>query len=415
MIIIDEVKLGGDKSISHRALIIGSLIHENCEIENISYSEDVCTTVKCLEECNIQIVKNGNITTIYGGKISNPKFALNCENSGTTARMLLGLLAGQNIKATLIGDQFLSIRPMKRILEPLINSGAALISNKNKLPIVISSGTQKAITYNKKTKSSQVISALLFAGVSKDVFSKILYNNDTRDHTELLLKYLKFNFQYSDKFLLIKKTKNLKGFNISIPGDMSNASFIIGASLLIPGSKIKFSNLLYNKKRNGFLNAVIKMGARVRISNIKPFYSERSCDVVSEYSPNLKSLNINKKNIISLIDEVPILSVLATQASGKTIINDAAELRLKESDRLFAISKNLTNMGANVIEGEDNLIINGGIKLHDATIMHFSDHRIAMAFVILKLIITGKVDRSFQKIIRVSFPNFYDILNQLLI
>ena len=414
MIIVDEKKIGGDKSISHRVLIVASLISGDSKIKNISLGDDVRTTIRCLKKCNIDIHQKRNQTTVNGGKLVAPSTVLNCRNSGTTARMLLGLLAGQDIPAKLIGDKSLIKRPMKRIIMPLINSGANLISNNNKLPIEMKSGIQKPIIYNSETKSSQVISSLIFAGMSKDVFSKILFNDEIRNHTELFLQYLKFNFQYKNKFILIKKTKPVKGFNISIPGDMSNASFIIGASLLIPGSKIKLSNILYNKKRNGFLNAVIKMGAKVSISNIKPFYSECSCDVVSEYSPNLKSLKINKKNIIPLIDEVPILSILATQAKGKTIINDADELRMKESDRLFAISQNLTNMGANVVEGDDNLIIKGGNKLHDTTIINYDDHRIAMAFVILKLFATGKVDKSHKKIINVSFPNFYNILNQLL-
>ena len=415
MIMVDEIQLGGDKSISHRVLIVASLISGESKIKNISSGGDVRSTIKCLKKCNINIKQKKNNTTVAGGKLVAPKTALNCSNSGTTARMLIGLLAGQDISAKLIGDRSLTKRPMKRIIMPLINSGAVVISNNNKLPIEIKRGIQKPIIYNSKTKSSQVISSLIFAGMNKDIFSKILFNNEARDHTELFLQYMNFNFQYKNKFILIKKTKSVKKFDISIPGDMSNASFIIVASLLIPGSKIKFSNLLYNKKRNGFLNAVIKMGAKVTISNIKPFYSEHSCDVLSEYSPNLKSLKINKKNIIPLIDEIPILSILATQASGKTIINDAGELRLKESDRLFAISHNLANMGANILEGEDNLIINGGDRLHDATIIHYDDHRIAMAFVILKLFITGKIDKSHQKIINVSFPNFYNILNQLLL
>ena len=415
MKIFGEIKLKGDKSISHRVLLLGSLIEGVSTVENISLNNDVLSTIECLRKCNIKITVNDAIVKIEGGTMLSPSDILNCGNSGTTARMLIGLLCGQNISAKLTGDESLSLRPMKRIISPLINSGAKILSNDNKLPIEIKQGIQTPILYEKNTKSSQVISSLLFAGIGYNKFSKILFNEFTRDHTELLFKYLKFDLKYKKNFLFVKKSNSVRKFRINIPGDISNACFLIVASFLIPNSKIKISNLLYNKKRNGFIDAALKMGGKISISNIQSHYNEHTCDIVSAYSPKLKSIKINGNDILPLIDEIPILSVLATQAKGTTIIDNAGELRFKECDRLAATYENLNAMDADVSQTVNGLKIKGRKKLYNASINHYKDHRIAMSFVILKLFITGKVDKSYKNIISVSFPEFYEILDQILL
>jgi len=407
------IKLRGDKSISHRAIMIASLIDDCSVIENISICEDVFTTISCLRQCNVKIKYYKSALYIKGGNLINPKKELNCANSGTTARMLLGLLAGQNIKAVFKGDNSLSMRPMGRIIKPLNKMKANIISNKGYLPIKLNSGVKLPIVLKTNINSAQVKSSLLFAGMGLHSYSQISYNKNTRDHTERLLNFINYDIKFDDN-IKVRQRNIKKGFKIFIPGDISNASFVIVAALLIPESTIIIKKLLYNKTRIEFIRILVKMGANIEIKNIKLINSEYLCDVKVMHTSNLKNITIDKRNIIPLIDEIPILSIIATQGKGKTTIKDAQELRLKECDRIHAICENLSKMNADIVEQEDGFIINGGKRLYYTTINHYNDHRIAMSFEILNLFLNHRVSGKYKEILNISFPEFYSVIKKLI-
>ena len=408
------IELKGDKSISHRLLMIGSLISDKHNIKNLSQCEDVLTTMRCLQECNIHIDHTNNLTTIIGGTLKSPKISLDCKNSGTTARMLTGLLAGQKINSSLIGDASLSKRPMKRIIKPLEAMSVNIKHTNNMLPITINTDDIKPINYKKLTKSAQVKSSLMLASLGSSKYSSIAYNKNTRDHTEKILKYLKFDISVKEK-IKIRRSNVEKGFSLTVPGDISNASFIIAACIIIPHSKIIIKNVLYNKTRLGFINALKKMGANIKVvkkeQNQNP---EKFCDVTVKHTPQLRGITVSGDEIITMIDEIPIFSIVATQATSQTIIKNASDLRNKESDRLSLVYKNLVSMGANITEQSNGLIINGNKKLYNTIIRHGNDHRIAMSFEVLNLLINSKMDKSYSEVIKISFPEFYDLMEDLI-
>ena len=412
-----EISLSGDKSISHRILMIASLIKQESVIYNLSNSEDVKATINCLQDCGIQIEYkstgiDSSICKIKGGVFRKPNKILNCQNSGSTARMLIGLLAGQKVKASFNGDGSLIKRPMKRIIEPLVEMGIEIISDNYHLPITISPHSIKPINYSIYTKSAQVKSSIIFAALGVDEYSYISYNQQTRNHTERILKYLDYDIKINNR-IAIRKAPLLKGIKTQIPGDISNAAFLIAASIIIPGSKIKLNKILFNSTRMAFINILKKMGAKIKITNIDNKYYESTCSIESQFTPNLRAVKIDKSNIIPLIDEIPILSIVATQAKGTTIIEDGEELRFKETDRISAIYKNLKNMGADIHEFQSGLTIKGQNKLYSTNIEPFDDHRIAISLEILHFLISSKYLGKFRKIIDISFPGFYEIIDNL--
>ena len=409
-----NICLSGDKSISHRALMIASLINDQSEIYNLSNADDVLTTIECLKECRIAVkmLKN-NCIAIKGGSLASPLKILDCRNSGSTARMMLGLLAGQGIDASFTGDSSLLNRPMKRIIDPLNRMGLKIKSNNMMLPISISKSKLNPLDYKINTKSAQVKSSLILAGLGCEDYSKISFNSATRDHTEKLLKFLNFNIDINNR-IKIKKTSITSGFKLTVPGDISSASFLIAAAVLLPKSHIIIRNVLYNKTRLGFVDVLKRMNANISITNINKTNFEWTCTINARYSPDLNSINISERDTIRMIDEIPILSVVATQCRGKTIIKGVQELRYKESNRLHLICKNLTLMGAHINCINNSIIIDGGNKLHNTTIDHGGDHRIAMSFEVLNLIINKSLSNKYSKIIGISFPDFYNIFRNII-
>ena len=410
------IELKGDKSISHRALMIASIIKNQSRIKNISLCQDVKATIESLKLCNIQIKDVANELIVNGGTLSNPSQPLNMKNSGTTARLLLGLLSGQNISANFIGDHSLSKRPMDRIIDPLRKMGAEIKSQNSFLPINLTSGVKRKISFNENKKSAQVKSALMFASMGIENESEIFHNSLTRDHTERLLKYIdKHSFVKNSDKIFIKRTFINKGVDIEIPGDISNAAFIIAGAILIKDSDVTIKNVLYNKTRNGFIELLIQMGAEIKIDNIKDVPGgEKACELHVKYSGKLNATNIKIDNIISLIDEIPILSILATQFKGRIIISNAKELKFKESDRITAIYQNLLKMGAQIILTDNGFRIDGGKRLHNTTINHYDDHRIAMSFDILNLYRNKKFANYSKNLSKISFPEFQQLLTKLL-
>tara|TARA_Y100001970_G_C14179643_1_gene829090 strand:- start:325 stop:1587 length:1263 start_codon:yes stop_codon:yes gene_type:complete len=408
------VELKGDKSLSHRLLMIASLIQANSSLKNISISRDVYATIECLRQCNIKIDYGNEITKIYKSNFIQPEVILNCENSGSTLRMLMGLLHGQGISAKFNGDASLQKRPMNRIMIPLKKMGATFEQSHEGFPISMHSLNNYSIKYDEKTKSAQVKTSLIFAGLGSSEISYISYNKATRDHTEKIMNSIGFDIAIKNK-ISVRKSNVKIGFNVRIPGDLSSAAFIIAAAILIPNSNVIIKNLLYNKTRMTFINILIKMGAKISIKNISnETCGMQSCDLYIKYSKLLKGVEVKDNDTIGMIDEIPILSIIGCFAKGVTHIQNIKELKVKESNRMHAIYHNLYNMGADISQDGDSIKITGHKKLYNTSINHFNDHRIAMSFEIMRLVIGESMSYEYSNIIDVSFPDFYRTIDELL-
>ena len=413
MVIKGELTFPGDKSISHRSLMFAALANGESRLSNSSTGVDVQSTRKCLEACGIKIWNDGNDVIVKGGTFLNPSEPLDCGNSGTTTRLLLGLLAGQGINATFIGDDSLSSRPMNRILDPLSKMGLILESNNGKLTITIHKSELAGIKYESPVASAQVKSAVLLAGLGASGKTSVTEPTLSRDHTEKMLTGLGVNIIVDGLSTTISKSSSpLLSFKLSVPGDPSTAAFFATAAALVPKSEIKLNHVLANPTRTGFFAALEKMGGGMACVNQWEETGELIYNLKIFHQP-LQSINIDEKDVPGLIDELPLIAILATQAKGKTEIRGAKELRVKECDRIHAICKNLKKMGADIEELDDGFIINGPTNLNGAEIETFHDHRIAMAFSIAELVADGDVELDNPECVSISYPEFYDVLERL--
>ncbi|MBI44944.1 MAG: 3-phosphoshikimate 1-carboxyvinyltransferase [Candidatus Marinimicrobia bacterium] len=404
------IYLQGDKSISHRVLILASISKGTSKIYNLSKSDDVKRTINILRSCGITIktINNTTFVNCKKNKLEATKKRFYCGNSGSTARFMLGFLPSQGISGTLYGDKSLSKRPMQRIIRPLKEMNIQINSKNNTLPITFTASKPKAYKHKLKIPSAQVKTALIFAALHNDSPSFITDPFKTRDHTERLLKYIGYNRKGYARF-------DLKNFKYSVAGDISSAAFLITAAILIPNSNITLKNILYNKTRSGYISILKKMGANIRISRKKIQCNEPICNMQIKYTKNLNSINLYQDDIITMIDEIPAFALLASFAKGTSKITDAIELRYKETDRIKAIAYNLKKFGINIREHNSGFTITGPNNLHNTNIKDFGDHRIAMMCEIAKLTINYKEIKSkkLQKKINVSFPEFYKILENL--
>ena len=408
-----EITFPGDKSISHRALMFAALAEGESRISNLSTGVDVQSTRKCLEACGIKIRNDRNDVIVKGRKFSDPIEPLDCGNSGTTTRLLLGLLAGQGINATFVGDKSLSVRPMNRILEPLFQMGLKCESHDGKLPITIKNSDLNGIQYESRVASAQVKSAILLAGLGASGKTSVKEPILSRDHTEKMINGLGVDILIKGLTATVSNLSTpFSSFQFSIPGDPSTAAFFAASAALVPNSEIVLNRVLANPTRIGFFAALEKMGvgmefldqwdeAGEQIGNLKIFHQA------------LNNTPITIDNIPGLIDEIPIIAILATQAEGKMEIRGAEELRIKECDRIHAICKNLKKMGADIQELDDGFIINGPTPLYGAKIETFHDHRIAMAFAIAELVAHGKMVLDHPECASISYPEFYDELERM--
>ena len=414
MIVKGSISFPGDKSISHRALMIAALSSDRSIIKNLSNGADVKSTEKCLQQCGILIERlSNNMITLNGKTFTDPKTDLDCGNSGTTIRLLAGLLAGQKINARFIGDNSLSNRPMDRIVKPLSKMFLDIQSNSGKLPISIKSSDIKGIDYKNKISSAQVKSAVLFCGLGAEGMTNYSEPVQSRDHTEIMLKNVGLDIaRDKNKVQLNKLKENPKGLNITIPGDPSTAAFFAGAAVLVPDSEIILNNILANPTRFEFFNTIRNMGVKIDIVSSWNETGE-SVKNIKVKSSTLEAIKIGKEKISGLIDEIPILSIIATQAMGTTEIRDAKELRVKESDRIKSIIFNLKNMGASVEEYDDGFSIHGPTPLKGAKIKTYNDHRIAMAFTVAGLIAKGTTTLDNPKCVEISFPDFFKLLESV--
>lgn len=406
----------GDKSISHRGLILGALASGTSEVIDILDSEDVRSTASCLRELGVKINQVGNRTIIDGigdKQFVTPKNVLDCGNSGTTMRVMMGVLAGKNIEATLTGDASLVKRPMKRVAGPLKQMGANFeLTNGDYAPLKVRGEKLKGVECELKIASAQVKTALIMAALDAEGTTRLTGEIGSRDHTERLLPHFGCKISVNQNEITIPGGQKLKANIVKVPGDPSTAAFWIGAASIVPGSVIEMENISLNPTRTGFIEVLKRMGADIT-TEVTTEFPEPVGKITVKYT-GLKGGSISKEEVPSLIDEIPLFAVLASQATGITEVRGAEELRVKESDRLAAVATNLKSMGLEMEVFEDGFKIIGPQKLHGADIQTFHDHRIAMAFSIAGLVAEGETIVHDAECVAVSYPNFYETLTELI-
>lgn len=408
------IKIPGDKSISHRSAIISSLTSDRVVIKNYLFSEDCIRTIEVLKMLGVGIEKFESNLVVHGkgiNKLKEPDDILYVGNSGTTIRLLSGVLCATDFLSILSGDKSINNRPMDRVINPLREMGASVFGkdNNKKAPIVIFGNRSilKGKKFNINVSSAQVKSCLMLAGLFADGETEIIQPQISRDHTERMLEYFGADISYDGKNTKIKSTKTLKGKNIYIPGDISSAAYFIVASLILKGSKILIKDLGINSTRNYLLTALKNMGAKIEIKNERIINNEPVADLESSFS-KLKAITVESKFIPNIIDEIPILCVAAAFADGKTMIKGIGELRFKESDRISSITTQFSKLGVDIGAKDDALIIRGSkdLKIGEGSMECSGDHRIAMALAILSLKTKGKVKILDSECISTSFPSF---------
>jgi 3-phosphoshikimate 1-carboxyvinyltransferase len=414
-----EVTVPGDKSISHRAVIIGSLAKGKTRIIEPSRGDDNLRTLNAFRMMGIevdepkvdQLIINGR--GLYG--LTEPEDVIDAGNSGTTVRLLTGLLTGQRFFSVITGDRYLRKRPMKRVVEPLSSMGAKIWGreNGNFAPLVINGTRLNPIDYISPIASAQVKSAILLAGLYADGVTKITEPSLSRDHTERMLRFFGANLKRDDNSVSIAGGSNLEGRKIEIPGDISSAAFFIVAALVIPNSEVLLKRVGVNPSRTGILEVLKKMGANIQLLNEYETWGEPVADILVKTS-RLKGTKIEGELIPKTIDELPVLSVAASVAEGDTVIKDAKELRVKETDRIKAVASELKKFGAEVEEFDDGMRISGKDELKGCDCQSFGDHRIAMSLIIAGLMASGKTVVEDTSCIGTSFPEFKDKLFSLI-
>ena len=415
--ITGDISLSGDKSIAHRALLLSSFIKGQHIIENFPNNQDVCSTLFILTQYGLEYILKDGIIKINSSKMNFKDLSIDCNDSGTTARLMCGYLSSLNINCTIKGSKSLSVRPMSRIVSPLKNFGVDINSTRGKLPIIIkkNQSNQLPFAYNLKIPSAQVKSALIFYALSSDGISSIEGQINTRDHLELLLSYLKYPIKIDNNKILVKGNHKLSdNFHIKLPGDISSASFLIGAAILLKGSKLIIRNVGVNPYRMGFINKLIDMRAKIELINTQTKYGELVSDIKVEYSNNLRGIIVSDKEVPSMIDEIPIFCVIAAFAKGDTKIEGINELKYKESNRINGIIENFAAMNGNIEYHGNNLLIKPKNKMYNTSIISFNDHRIFMSFYIANLALNRFYSDSLpDKCYNKSFENFIDIMKDI--
>lgn len=411
-------ELIGDKSISHRAVMFSSISKGHNKISNFLMGEDCLSTIHCFRKMGVDIQINGKDVYVKGNGLyglKRPEDTLYVGNSGTTIRLMMGILAGNKFDATLIGDDSIAKRPMKRVTDPLKLMGCNIEGNDdaNYTPIKIYGGNLNAIDYHMPVASAQVKSALILASLYANDTSFIHEKIKSRNHTEIMLKSFGADINIENLKISVNPVNELFSQDIYVPGDISSAAFIIVSALITKGSEVIIKNVGLNETRTGIIDVVKNMNGNIEIINERLVGGELVGDLLVRYTPNLCATTIDKDIIPRLIDEIPVIAVLATQAEGTTIIKDAQELKVKESNRIKAMVDNLKILGADIEELEDGMIIKGKAKLNGGKINTFKDHRIAMAFSTLNLMSDEKIKLDNEDCINVSFPGYFDVIKSL--
>lgn len=416
-----EISVPGDKSISHRAVMFGSLALGKTRISHFLQGADCLSTISCFRQMGVEIENNPltSTVTIQGNGLhglKKPIKTLNAGNSGTTIRLMSGILSGQNFSCEITGDASIQKRPMNRVITPLTQMGANItsITDNGLAPLHIEGNTSlSAINYTSLVASAQVKSAILLAGLYANGNTAVTEPFVSRNHTEVMLRKYGAKVYANDTTATIEPNPSLIGTDITVPGDISSAAYFIAAGLLVPGSELLLKNVGINPTRDGILKVAELMGAKLEITNIRDTATEATADIIV-MSSSLYGTTISGSLIPRLIDELPIIAVMACFANGTTIISDAQELKVKESNRIDVMVSNLTKMGADVIATEDGMIIHGGRPLKGVTIDSKADHRIAMSFAIAGLLSEGEVIIEGKDCVDISYPTFFEDLNGLI-
>ncbi len=417
-----EITVPGDKSISHRALILGALSSGKNSIKGLSNSKDVLSTKNVLETLGIPItLETRDSTTVEGvgisgfEKRSEQNFILDCGNSGTTARLMIGLLAGAGIKAEIVGDESLSKRPMGRVVNPLRGIGIEIEDTNNHLPVKIMGGRPVPFNYRLEVASAQVKSALILASLFINGTSTIIEPEETRDHTERMLLMMdadiKIKHLLNGKNIIINGRKELTPLNIKIPGDISSAVFFIAAAMITPGSEITIRHVLLNPTRAHILDVFKRMGGNITVEVVEEF-PEPVGDIYVK-SSKLKGTTVSGYEIPLIIDEIPALAVVSMFARGKTSVRGASELRVKESDRIKSIVHMVNSFGGRIDEFDDGFVIDGKTKTKSCEVESFGDHRIAMASAVAALNTRGSTTIKDFEAVEISFPTFLEKIRAL--
>jgi len=413
--ILGSLRLPGDKSISHRYAMLAGIADGTSRLTNVSTGADCASTLDCLRALGVLFDRDGNSVSIHGrgSTLEPPEAPLNCGNSGSTMRMLSGILAGQNFTSELTGDASLSRRPMLRIIEPLSAMGAKFIATDGgRPPLRITGARLMGIDYALPVASAQVKSALLFAGLLASGETRIQEPVRTRDHGEIALRAFGSTVKQDTNSVSIVGGQKLHAIEAEIPGDISSAAFFLCAAALFSGSQLIINNLGLNPTRSYLLDLLISMGVQIAVVQIEEKHGEL-VGTVQVKGAALHGCTIRGPQTALLIDEIPVLAAIAPYTSGGIEIRDAKELRVKESDRLAALASNLRLMGAAVEERDDGLQIPGGQHLHGAVIDSFGDHRIAMAFAIAALRADGETLIRNSDAAVISYPEFFDTLQSI--
>ena len=413
-----EVSIPGDKSISHRAVMFGSLAEGTTEVTNFLQGADCLSTISCFRKLGIEIENTSQRILIHGKGLhglTEPSDTLDTGNSGTTTRLISGILAGQRFTTILNGDASIQTRPMKRIMTPLSMMGADITSLKGNdcAPLRICGGQLHGVAYTSPVASAQVKSCILLAGLYADAPTSVTEPVLSRNHTELMLAGFGAHVTSSGTTATIEPEPDLNGMKIEVPGDISSAAYFLAAGLMIPNSEIMIKNVGINPTRDGILRVAKEMGGDITILNEKTSGGDHTCDLLVR-SSSLKGVTIGGEIIPTLIDEIPMIAVMACFAEGTTTIKDAQELKVKESNRIDTVVTNLKAMGAHIEATDDGMIIEGGYPLHGAVIDSHLDHRIAMSFAVGALGADGETTIEGADCVKISYPEFYQTLEKLI-
>ena len=410
-----RLRVPGDKSISHRAVMFGSIAKGTTNIKGFLTGADCISTISIFKKMGIDIELDNTFVKVHGKGLYGltcPHEILDCGNSGTTTRLVSGILSAQNFTSVLTGDKSIQKRPMNRIITPLSMMGADIKSNDGFAPLTITGSKLHGIEYNSPVASAQVKSAILLAGLYASSPTTVTEPAKSRDHTELMLKKFGANLTSTKTSVTINPCSELFANDIDVPSDISSAAFFMAAAILVPNSELILENVGINPTRDGIIRALKDMGANIEIINRKDSF-EPVADIMVTYS-KLHATCIGGDIIPTLIDELPLLAALASLAEGTTVIKDAGELKVKESNRIRVMCEELSKLGVDVVETEDGMEIKGADKLKgNVTIATHDDHRIAMTFAVLNLISNGELRLDNKNCVEISYPDFFNDLNKV--
>ena len=413
-----ELTVPGDKSISHRSVMFGAISEGITEVTHFLKSADCLSTISCFRKMGIPIEESEQTLLIHGRGLHGltaPTEVLDTGNSGTTTRLISGILAGQAFESHLIGDASICKRPMGRIMKPLQAMGADITSDRGNdcAPLTIKGHPLQAIHYDSPVASAQVKSCVLLAGLYADGPVSVTEPALSRNHTELMLSSFGASVTSEGTTATILPDPHLVGQKVSVPGDISSAAYFICAALMVPGSEVRIRNVGINPTRDGILRVVRAMGADIEYQNVREQAGEKTADLLVRYTKDLHGTVIEGDLIPTLIDEIPVIAVLAATAEGETVIRDAQELRVKESDRLTIMVDSLNAMGCDIEGTPDGMVIRGGHPLKGAQIDSHLDHRIAMSFAVASLVAEGTTVIQNAECVNISYPEFYEDLASL--